>query len=191
MINMKNMNVADIGWLAGILDGEGTVAIYKGGPKSVSFYNTSHLVMNKVIKILENLGVQYKYSERYANSNFKKNGERFKLLLTVGLYRMQHMKKLLKILYPHLTCKKDNALKILNYKSKNKVTGLPSLSYKEVFNIVKQFDTITPKQLATIMNTNTIRTSTQLMILRKRGLVISRKPGLYVVLDKPIRPDLG
>ncbi|MBU3905379.1 MAG: hypothetical protein KJ906_04505 [Nanoarchaeota archaeon] len=177
MNNMKAINEADIGWLAGILDGEGTVALQVQGkekrPKLVSFYNTDKTVMEKVIKILKDLDISYKCFSRFMNKEAKKP------IITIRVSRIKHMKKLLEILLPHLTCKKENAIKILKYKSKLKTTGLPSLSYKDIYNIIKNFDRITPKELAKILDTNNNRTCVQLQRLRKTGLIERESFGVY------------
>lgn len=54
---------SDLGWLAGVLDSEGTVSLISGGRRNpqlrLSIYNSSDLILDKVAKILAEVGVSY------------------------------------------------------------------------------------------------------------------------------------
>lgn len=60
---------ADLGWLAGVIDGEGTVALVctaRDNPTlRISVYNTNDLLLDKIARILYGLGLDW--SERVDN----------------------------------------------------------------------------------------------------------------------------
>ena len=57
------ITLADLGWLAGIIDGEGTVSLSHGSNRSphlrVSIYNGDPAILDKVHAILDGSGVGY------------------------------------------------------------------------------------------------------------------------------------
>ncbi len=64
----------DIGWLAGIIDGEGSITICKRGPTFVphiAMENTSKLLVDKFCEILDGLDISYCVSGRQKDGNRK------------------------------------------------------------------------------------------------------------------------
>lgn len=177
---MISKNDTDIAWLAGILDGEGSIGIQNGMPRYIEFYNTSELLINKIVAVLDFNRIPYKRFEKFVKSQLI-NRKTVKIL-TVRVSRIQHMKRLSELLLPHLTCKQNKATLILNFKSRYKTTGRPSLPINNVFSIIKKFDTVSPKELATILDTNVNRTCWQLLKLEKKGLIRRKSFGIYEVI---------
>jgi|HubBroStandDraft_1064217.scaffolds.fasta_scaffold66756_2 hypothetical protein len=106
----------EVGWLAGIMDGEGTITLNLGTdrPKGhmhlcIAFSNTSLSVIEKVQKILGKMGVNFKtYCASKANRGWKD-------IHQVKVMQIDSVKVLLNILVPHLTCKRQQAALMLEF----------------------------------------------------------------------------
>lgn len=79
---------ASLGWLAGIIDGEGTVALSHGGTRSphlrIGITNGSDEILAKIYRILENCGVDF-YAKR------ERRGTTNVLIGTTGALRLHRM----------------------------------------------------------------------------------------------------
>lgn len=109
------VKLTDIGWLAGIMDGEGTITLSLGTdrPKGhmhlcVAFSNTSVVVAEKVQRILCELEIDWK-----TYTACKVTG--WKAIHQVKVMRIDDVKKLLIILEDHLTCKREQARLMLEF----------------------------------------------------------------------------
>jgi hypothetical protein len=104
--------IRDLGWLAGILDGEGSIILgtfqrkegFKQTYHRVCFYNSDEGVINKVSKILDanNVGNHISSRLQYGNLGSREG-------FTVQVSNLQSIKKLLELILSDLTCKKDRA----------------------------------------------------------------------------------
>jgi hypothetical protein len=61
--NSRHLPLADAGWLAGVIDSEGTVSLIRGAHGNpglrITVYNSSELILEKVAEILDQLGVKW------------------------------------------------------------------------------------------------------------------------------------
>jgi hypothetical protein len=104
--------IRDLGWLAGVLDGEGSVILgvftRKNNTKQyftrVCFYNSDEDVVNKVVKILDKNDIPSYTESRLQYGNL---GDRKGFTVTVG--KQEAIVKLLGMIKNDLTCKKTRA----------------------------------------------------------------------------------
>lgn len=103
-IGNPQVTEADIGWLAGIIDGEGHIGISTQNQKrgdtvkfDLQIVNTDNALIDKVIRIFKALGVNPYVRERTHNkSTWATN-----CIVTVG--KMAHIRVVLDRVMPHLT----------------------------------------------------------------------------------------
>lgn len=87
----------EVGWLAGILDGEGTITITTGSEKQaclrpmVNIANSNEAIVEKVVSLYETLGIQHHVS---ANQNNR--------VFNLGVVKEIQIAKLLPVVYPSL-----------------------------------------------------------------------------------------
>lgn len=102
----------DLGWLAGILDGEGSIILGLQKRKNnqnqyyhrICFYNSDDEIINKVVRILDSNEVKCYVSERQFYGNLsKKKG------FTVLVSSYKDTLKLLDLIKEDLVCKKARA----------------------------------------------------------------------------------
>lgn len=84
---------ADLGWLAGVIDSEGTVSLVRG-PRGnpclrISIYNSSDLILDKVARILHETGVQW--SER-ADKRHERTGYAIHVSTDSALRLYEHVR---------------------------------------------------------------------------------------------------
>jgi hypothetical protein len=108
-----------IGWLAGIMDGEGCITLSLGADRPrghmhlcISFANTSALVVEKVQRILCELGVAYK--------TYTANKVGWKEIHQVKVMQIDSARIVLEVLEPHLTCKREQARLMLEFLSERR-----------------------------------------------------------------------
>lgn len=121
---VREVKTADIGWLAGIIDGEGSVTFVKNGYNRLT--HMIHIIgsdmdlLKKCVRIINEYndgGTEVKIlPKKYKKGLFKTN----KKMYRVEIWRQGHLKKLLPLLIPHLTEKKLNSQKMLNFLTKHK-----------------------------------------------------------------------
>jgi len=125
------MKDTDLAWLAGFWDGEGSITLFghqeRNGSKKikpiVSVVNTDIGMINKVRKILEELGCSFHLSERGA----RKSAHSTAYILQTA--NMSHIIKFLEAVLPYLTGEKKERGEILyDYCSRraSKLERLPS-----------------------------------------------------------------
>lgn len=125
------MKELDLAWLAGFWDGEGSISMFSHKEKSgnwkirpiVSVVNTDIGMINKVRKILENIGCSFHFIERKAK---KRNHSTAYILQTS---RMEYIIKFLNATLPYLSGeKKERAEITLSYCTKrlNTIERIPS-----------------------------------------------------------------
>jgi len=110
------LNDLNLGWLAGILDGEGSIYIsvkprQNFGP-GISFTNSSLLLMEKVQDVLSAIGVQVVIGIDKAQTRRKS----YKIYITT----VEGMRTTLVALFPLLTSKKRQATLMLEFLSQRK-----------------------------------------------------------------------
>jgi hypothetical protein len=108
----------DLGWLSGILDGEGSIILGVQARKdetksyyhSIRFYNSDDEVIQKVVRILEEHEIKLYVQERqfYGGLGSKKG-------FTVSISNYESAIKLLELVIPDLTCKKARAELLLRF----------------------------------------------------------------------------
>jgi hypothetical protein len=120
----REVKLEDIGWLAGIIDGEGSITFLLNGRGFLT--HMIHIIggdkdlLNKCVRIINAYndgGVEVKLlPKKYKKGLFKTNKEMFR----VEIWRQGHLKNLLPILIPHLTEKKLQCQKLLHYLENHK-----------------------------------------------------------------------
>ena len=108
----------DLGWLSGILDGEGSIILgvfkRKDNTKQyftrVCFYNSDEDVINKLVNILERIKVPNHVESRLQYGNL---GNRKGFTITVG--KQEAIVKLLNLIKDDLTCKKTRAELLIRF----------------------------------------------------------------------------
>lgn len=127
----ETVSEAELGWLAGLLDGEGSIAYsvrkkhlgYLGMDLSVCWYNTDGGIIRKAVAILNKIGVE-PYLTEASRDVEKRNGttwlQAHKTYLTVRLHKQSAMRIVLEALHPHLAGEKRHraylVLRLLNKK---------------------------------------------------------------------------
>lgn len=94
----------EIGWLAGIIDGEGHIGLSNQNTKKcrsvradLQIVNTDNLLIEKLVNILRKMGVNPYIRERvHVKKTWNTN-----TIVTVG--KFAHIKRILDIVLPHLT----------------------------------------------------------------------------------------
>jgi hypothetical protein len=112
-ITMGNQQVTDfdIGWLVGILDGEGCFSLAKikrGYSVGIKFVNTNLFIIDEVVRILTALDIpSFTYDATRAE-----NQQPAKRVEVNG---HEDVKKFIDFFYPYLLCKKDQAYLMREY----------------------------------------------------------------------------
>lgn len=115
---------ADIGWLAGIIDGEASITFVKNGQgrltHMIHIIGSDPQLLEKCARIINTYndgGTEVKIlDKKYKTGIFKTNKKMFR----IEIWRQGHLKKLLPLLIPHLTEKKLRCQKMLNFLIKHK-----------------------------------------------------------------------
>jgi hypothetical protein len=138
-----------VGWLAGIMDGEGCMGIHgirtkqknKLGQMRMFVRNTSPHMIQRISEILVLWYIPFHY-----NYEKRENGERESLKIVVtGLRSIQ---KLLLKLLPHLTAKKEEAMVALSYLEWRLGIPLHTRNSKDVAEINRRRDETRDKLFA-------------------------------------------
>ena len=118
------MKLEDIGWLAGIIDGEGSITFQLNArgflTHMIHIIGSDHALLDKCIKIINQYndggGEARKLVKKYKPGLFKINKEMFR----IEIWRQQVLKNILPDLIPHLTEKKLKCQKLLNFLQNHK-----------------------------------------------------------------------
>jgi hypothetical protein len=128
----REVSKEDVGWLAGIIDGEGSITFQKPlkpqktGLKKIVYgvhiVNSNEEMIDKCVRIInqfdDGLGqLIEKKPKVYRKCAFKMN----KGMFQITIRRYGTIKNLLKAITPHLTEKRIKAEKLLNFVSKRKL----------------------------------------------------------------------
>lgn len=109
------MDAYDVGWLAGIIDGEGSAVLVQGsavrktdGRRPISprvlMCVTDFHILHKYTTLLTQWGVRYTYIPQYVDTRGDRTGK-----ITVTVHRIDSVITLLDIIIPHLSLKKERA----------------------------------------------------------------------------------
>jgi len=120
----REIKAAEIGWLAGIIDGEGSVTFVKNGAgyltHMIHIIGSDMDLLEKCVRIINDYnegGTPVRIlDKRYKTGMFKSNKKMYRL----EIWRNGHLKKILPFLIPHLTEKKLRCQKMLNYLENHK-----------------------------------------------------------------------
>lgn len=196
--------VADLGWLAGIVDGEGSITMLvserpaKSGRKQslriqvrVIIGNADAGIISKVVRILDDLGIgKYVKSERPKPVSI--NGwSAYKQLTTVYVEGLERVRLLLTTLLPHLVGGKLEravaALKFLNsrlaYAEERKAAKNLSYTQEDVENILaflKLTRCKTIEHLSKVLNEHTRETRIEHRREKRHGYIQAAKDRRYV-----------
>jgi len=102
----------ELAWLAGIIDGEGNVALYPkigGVDARISIASTNKRLVDEVERILSQHSIKYGVT-----SNIKKN-KNHKKAHYVNVCRGESLEKLIPLVIPHLIIKGEVAKVLLNW----------------------------------------------------------------------------
>lgn len=117
----NRMQDTDLAWLAGIWDGEGSIAFFSHKEKTgntklkpmVNVINTDFTIINKVRKLLEELGCNFSFQERHPN-NVKHN-----IAWVLLSSNQKYIIIFLTAIYPYLvSIKKQKAEVLIDYCSR-------------------------------------------------------------------------
>jgi hypothetical protein len=120
MDNQQERLKLDLSWLAGIIDGEGTISLRVRNRKHqstlitpvVSITNTNYIIMYKVIEILKENNIPHWVHE--TNYNVTKN-PLWKSALEVQIMGIKRCSIILPIIYNYLVGKKDQCELVMNW----------------------------------------------------------------------------
>jgi hypothetical protein len=121
---VREVKPEDIGWLAGIIDGEGSITFSMNGRgflmHMIHIIGSDMELLKKCVRIInayKDEGVEAKIlDKKYKNGLFKSN----KRMYRIEVWRQGHLKNLLPVLIPHLTEKKIKCQQLLNYLQNHK-----------------------------------------------------------------------
>jgi len=118
-IDNQQETIENICWLAGAFDADGTVTIRDTTNRTPSPYmdvsNSDDYFINKVVKVIQSLGINPYISEQKLNKKWKK-------VYRVRVHKRLEVKKLLEVLLPYLTAKQARASLVINYIN-NRITN--------------------------------------------------------------------
>jgi len=120
----REVKPEDIGWLAGIIDGEASVTFVLNGygrlTHMIHIIGSDLGLLNKCVRIINAFndgGVEAKILDKqYKQGLIKSN----KKMYRVEIWRQGHLKNLLPAIIPHLTEKKLKSQKLLNFLENHK-----------------------------------------------------------------------
>ena len=102
-----NLTDAQIGWLAGIVDGEGNLQLCQNAmhirAKVIVLTNTSGLLIQAVSNLLTEAGIEHRIQNLSRGPGWKKQ---WKTAWNIEIGKVDHMKAFLALIHPHLVEKK-------------------------------------------------------------------------------------
>lgn len=113
-VNQQAISEREMGWLGGIIDGEGSIGaqrrfINSDKPKSLlmimQLTNTSEVMIEKVVNLLDRMGIKHYINSShlsYVNPNHKD-------VYHVRIHRVLDMEKFLRLIMPYLVVKRPQA----------------------------------------------------------------------------------
>ena len=120
VINVSNVTEAEIGWLAGMIDGAGNISCgLRENPNGAKYLDVKVRISGTDIRIIHHIGVIYqKFGLVFFNSLMNKNIDKWKTGLNVEVSRQGSTLKLLRIMAPHLKGKHlvaESLIKVIKY----------------------------------------------------------------------------
>jgi hypothetical protein len=109
------MKPEDVGWFAGIIDGEGTITILNEGAPWISIVNTNTILLEKVQRLLKEWGVPYSVTTRKGKYVDKRGVKHDKATTEIRIIDSGYAYALLTKLLPLLTAKKERASLMMEY----------------------------------------------------------------------------
>jgi len=134
-----------LGWLAGIIDGEGCISLRKNNRKnqtflirpSITIVNTDNRIINKICEILDDYNLPYWKTQYEATKHWKSR-------YVIEVSGIKRCLKILPIIYPHLIGKQLQAKLIWDW-CKSRLT-VPRKYYSDAdLGIVKQVSRLNKK----------------------------------------------
>jgi hypothetical protein len=121
---VREVKEVDIGWLAGIIDGEANVCFVKNQYNrlmhKITIINSNIDLLNKCLWIINKYSEKNKdikiHVKKYKTGIFKSN----KKMYDLTIHRQNHLKNILPVLIPHLTEKKLKSQQLLNFLENHK-----------------------------------------------------------------------
>ena len=121
------MRDVDIGYLAGIIEGEGSIYFCtKLKRPRIRISNTNIEILNKCIQILRDFGIDAKLRQQ------RQGNEKWKIGYSVDIDKLKDLEKILIIIKPELSGKKKQADVALNYFNKKISVEEATLLTKEL-----------------------------------------------------------
>lgn len=121
---------ATLGWLAGIIDGEGSIGIYRKTRGKSSIFsacvrisNTSPEMIQRIVEIFDDLSIGTHVGEHRGVKSTKPYWQ-------VSVWRMTEIKKLIELLLPYLVAKLAHARLVLRFVNRRLELG-PRGGYDE------------------------------------------------------------
>jgi hypothetical protein len=107
----------DLAWLAGIIDGEGSIGVgYRESKNSyqtqIQLENTNVALMDRAVSIAESVGVNPRLTTRVKN---QLKNPKWKVSYRYCITKHSEIELLLQALIPHLTAKKAQAILLLEW----------------------------------------------------------------------------
>jgi hypothetical protein len=142
----ETLTEEEIGWLAGLIDGEGSIIMSnrhkkigkwegKGVEVQVTMGNTDGGIVKKYIDLLRKIGINPYVVERMPNQH----GHLIRPIVYATISRMEHIKKLLEILEPNLAGEKKHRAKIMIEFVTKRISSKRGWYTKSDFEIVSRF----------------------------------------------------
>ena len=129
MDNQQEMlNEFEIGWLAGIIDGEGSITLnvrkkhWKGWngigvDMKIIIVNTDGGIIDKVISIMNKICIEPHLLEKGTNPIYSETGKTYhnptKTMLVITISKMAELLKILNLIQPHLSGEKKHRASII------------------------------------------------------------------------------
>ena len=135
---MPQVTEVELGWLAGIIDGEGTVYFKKRKDRKTAFtyaiyiYNSDDSILAEILSILKRLEIKFNFnlvSRKGIKTNVNHNKDVWRFQITQAYQCI----KLLKIILPYIISsgRKARGYDILNYIPNNKRLDGKKMNYKK------------------------------------------------------------
>ncbi len=121
-MTQTEVKATELAWLAGMIDGEGSVTIFKHQEKggqiklcpTIIITNTHEETIATCLNILDRLGTSFHVFERKP-----KNPKKHKKSIQISTRNMRYIKIVLQAVLPYLVTKKAQAQMTLRYVTKN------------------------------------------------------------------------
>lgn len=121
---VREVKEVDIGWFAGIIDGEANICFVKNQYNrlmhKITIINSNIDLLNKCLWIINKYSEKNKdikiHVKKYKTGIFKSN----KKMYDLTIHRQNHLKNILPVLIPHLTEKKLKSQQLLNFLENHK-----------------------------------------------------------------------